>query len=144
MAEEIQSVEISYFIHATEDLERVSRTVADRFGLAQAPELEELEGHFGNRIVYARHHLTGTDAMATFSALVSFLGAEGVRELLAEVGLALDEHKSLYVRLSKQELLNGVPVLSSIDAIRVKVKPRSFMMKGDAGVFYARLMGEAT
>jgi RNA binding exosome subunit len=82
--------------------------------------------------------------MATFSAMVSFLGAEGVRELLAEVGLALDEHKSLYVRLSKQELLNGVPVLSPIDPIRVKVKPRSFMMKGDAGVFYARLMGEAT
>ena len=144
MAEEIQSVEISYFIHATEDLERVSRAVADRFELSQRPELEELEGHFGNKIVHVQYHLTGHEAVATFRAMVSFIGSEGVRELLSGLELTLDERKALYVRLSKQEFLKGIPVLSSIDPIRVKVKPRGFMIRGDAGAFYARLMGEVS
>ena len=143
MAEEIQSVEISYFIHATEDLQRVTRAVADRFELSNPPELEELEGHFGNKIVHVHHHLTGVEAMATFRAMVSFIGSAGVRELLAGLELTLDERKALYIRFSKQELLKGVAVLSSIDPIRVKVKPRGFMMKGDAGQFYAKMMGEA-
>jgi RNA binding exosome subunit len=144
LEKEIQSVEISYFIHATEDLEKVSRAVADRFELAQPPEIEELEGHFGNKIVHVTHHLTGREAATTFRAIVSFLGAERVRELLSGLELTLDEHKALYLRLGKQELLNGVAVLSSTDPIRVKVKPRGFMIKGDAAQFYDRLMSEVS
>jgi RNA binding exosome subunit len=143
LAEEIQSVEISYFIHATEDPGRISRAVAERFGLSQPPELEDLEGHFGNKIVHVQYHLTGHEAMTTFRGIVSFIGSEGVQELLAGLELTMDERKALYIRFSKQEFLKGVPVLSSVDPIRVKVKPRGFMIRGNAGEFYARLMGEA-
>ncbi len=52
----------------------------------------------------------------------------------------LDEHNALYIRLSKQVLvMRGSAVLASSDPIRVKVKPRSYMVKRDPEGFYARL-----
>ncbi len=143
MKKEIQSVEISCFIHATEDLERVCRALEERFGLSLHPQLEDLEGHFGNRIISVRYLLTGEEAMTAFRGIVSFMGPERVRELLEGLELALDEHKALFIRLSKQDLLRGSAVLSQVDPIRIKVKPRGFMLKEDAGRFYTILLGEA-
>ena len=140
MAEKIQSVEVSYFVHGTEDLERVSRTIADRLGLPNPPELESLEGHFGNRIVRVSHHLTGDEAMHAFRIIVSFIGKDGVKEMLAGLDLALDEHKALYIRLGKQELLREAAVFSSTDAVRSKIRPRGYMAKENANYFYSRLM----
>ncbi len=143
MKKEIQSVEISCFIHATEDLERVSRTLEERFGLSAPPQLEDLEGHFGNRIISVRYHLTGEEATTAFRGIASFMGSERIRELLAGIELALDEHKALFIRLSKQDLLRGSAVLSQVDPIRIKVKPRGYMLMDDAGRFYTRLLGDA-
>jgi RNA binding exosome subunit len=137
---EIQSLEISYFVHATEDLERVTRTISGRFGLSEQPELESLEGHFGNRIVRVNHRVTGAEAVPAFRLLVALIGRDAVKELLAELDLALDDHKALYIRLGKQELMGGIAALSSTDPVRVKVKPRGFMMKGDVGRFYSALL----
>jgi RNA binding exosome subunit len=138
---EIQSLEISYFVHATEDLERVTRTIADRFGLSEPPELESLEGHFGNRIVHATHHLAGAHAMPAFRRIITLMGRDAVQELLAGLDLAVDEHKALYIRLDKEELMVGRGVVSVADPVRVKVKPRGFMMnKVDVVRFYSELL----
>jgi RNA binding exosome subunit len=139
---EIQSLEISYFVNATEDLDRVTRTVAERFGLSERPELESLEGHFGNVIVHVRHHVTGEAAMSAFRRLVALMGRDGVKELLGHLELALDEHKALYIRLPKQGLMGETAALSEADPVRVRVKPRGFMMKEAVGRFYSRLLQE--
>ena len=143
MSEEIQSLEIVYFVQATEDVERLDDAVMEKLKVSDAATLDELEGHFGNPIVRARHHLTGDEAMAVFRNLITLIGSEGVSELLRSLDLYLDEHKSLYVRLNKQELLRGIARLSSIDSVRIKVKPRGFM-KGDVRKFYARMMETET
>ncbi len=136
-------MEISYFIHATEDLERVSDALKEKLRVSSPPELEDLEGHFGNRIISVHYHLTGEEANTAFHGIVSFMGRERIRELLEGLDLALDEHKALFIRLSKQDLLRGSAVLSQADPIRIKVKPRGYMPKEDAGRFYTRLLGEA-
>jgi RNA binding exosome subunit len=137
---EIQALEISCFVQATEDEEKVRSAIARSFGLKQDPESEDLEGYFGNSILDLKWHLTGEQAWTSFRALVSLLGETGRGELLRELGAYLDEHGALYVRLNKQTLISGMATLSSSDPLRIRVKPRHFMMKGPPGQFYERMM----
>ncbi len=137
----IQSLEVSYLVQATEDEEKIRKAVATLLGGEPPVERQEAEGHYGNRIIWIRHHLTGGEAEAALGAIVARLGKEERAAILGELDSLLDEHNSLYVRLSKQVLVEkGAAVPASSDPIRLKVKPRSFLLKGDPGRFYARLL----
>ena len=144
MQREIQALEISCFVQATEDEGKIRGAIAKSFGLHQDPGKEDLEGHFGNAIIDLKWHLTGEQAWTSFRALVALLGETGRRELLRELGAYLDEHGALYIRLNKQTLISGMATLSSSDPVRVRVKPRHFMMKGPPSQFYERMMEGVT
>ncbi len=137
----IQSVEATCLVHATEDPPKVEAALEGLLGTQATPLFEKLEGHFGNEILRAKLHLTGDDASRAFERLVSRLPA-GVRsELLANLSSYLDEHSALFLRFDKQSLVSGSVALGSADSVRVKVKPRGFMLKEGAASFYARLLG---
>ncbi|MGA2199004.1 MAG: RNA-binding domain-containing protein [Nitrososphaerales archaeon] len=138
---EIQALEISCFVQATEDGGRVRDSIQRTLGVQLAPEEEDLEGYFGNSIINLTWHLTGEQAWTSFQALMSALGKDGRKELMRELDAYLDEHGALYIRLNKQTLVSGIASFSSSDPVRVRVKPRSFMMKGHPGQFYERIMG---
>jgi RNA binding exosome subunit len=140
---EIQALEISCFVQATEDTEKVRDAIAGTLAIQQGPEQEDLEGHFGNSIVHLKWHLTGEQAWTSFQTLISLLGKDGRREIIRELHAYLDDHGALYIRLNKQTLVSGIASFSSSDPIRVRVKPRSFMMKGPPGQFYERILGSA-
>jgi RNA binding exosome subunit len=131
-------LEISFFIHATEDENKIVRSVKDHLHISQNPIREELEGHFGNKIVHLQYHLTQEDAWTTFARVAASLDSKIVENLLANLDAFLDEHKALYIRLSKQELVKGRVTLSVSDPIRVKVKPRTYGV-GEMRNFYKRL-----
>ncbi len=136
----IQSVEVTYLVHATEDPKKVEEGLSRLLGTQAEPLLERLEGHFGNEILRARLHLTGEDATKAFEGLVSGL-PQGVRsEVLGDIRSHLDEHSALFLRFDKQSLVSGSVALGSADSVRVKVKPRSFMVKGGGADFFAGLM----
>ncbi len=130
MQREIQALEISCFVQATEDEGKVRDAILGALGIQQEPEIADLEGHFGNRIIDLQWHLTGEQAWASFRALTSLLGETGRREILRELDTYLDKHGALYIRLNKQILISGMAFLSPSDPVRVRVKPRHFMMKG--------------
>lgn len=138
----VQSLEISYFLQATEDEEKVRRAVASLVGEDIPEERQEADGHFGNRIILVRRHLTGAAAMEAFHSIIGRMGNDEKRSILSDLPSVLDEHKALYIRLNKQVLvMNGAAVLTSSDPIRVRVKPRSFLVGRDPSNFYARLLG---
>lgn len=137
---EIQSVEVSCFVQATEDKEKIREQIQRNLGILSSPEEEALEGHFGNPIVHLRWHLTGEDAWSCFGRLAALLGDAGRAELRASLASYLDEHGALYLRLNKQVLMSGMGVMTTSDPVRVKVKPRGFMMKGSPDSFYERLL----
>ena len=129
MATLVQSLELSYFLQVTEDEERVKDAVGTLFGGDLVTQRQELEGHYGNKIVWIRHHLVGEQAASVLRELVSHLDEDETKMILAELGQAMDEHNALYIRLSKQVLvMQGRLVLASSDPIRVKVKPRSYLV----------------
>ncbi len=141
MSSSVQSLEVSYFLQMTEDEDKVRRAVAGLLGRDVPEERQEAEGHHGNAIVWIRHHLAGDEAEAALMRVVSLLGAEERKTIIRDLDSLLDEHNALYIRLSKQVLvMRGGAVLASSDPIRVKVKPRSHLVKDDPGGFYARLL----
>jgi len=140
MTSAVQSLQVSYFVQMTEDEEKVRRAVAALLGGEPTEERQEAEGHYGNKILWVRVHLTGDEAESALGRIVSRLGADERRVIVGDLRGALDEHNALYIRLSKQVLvMNGSAVLASSDPIRVKVKPRSHLVKRDPEGFYARL-----
>ncbi len=141
MSSAVQSLEVSFFVHMTEDEEKIKRALASLLGGELQEQREEAEGHFGNKIVWVRYHATGNEAESALRAIVSHMDASERRTVLGELGTVLDEHGALYIRLSKQVLLiKGSASLSSSDPIRIKVKPRSYMVRGDPAGLYARLL----
>ncbi len=139
----IQSVEVTYLVHATEDPERIGASVSRLTGVPSEPGLEHLEGHFGNKITKARVRLTGDDATRAFQNMVALMPHAMRKSILADIASFLDEHSALFLRLDKQFLVSGSLALGSRDSIRVKVKPRVFLIKGGAPGFYSKLMGGA-
>ena len=141
MPSDLQSLEISYFIQATEDEERVRKAVEAMVGRELPEERQEAEGHHGNPIVWVRHHLTGDQAVAGLRGIVSRMGEDERKAILDDLTPMLDEHNALFLRLSKQVLvMKGAAVLASSDPVRVKLKPRSYLVKGDPAGFYERLL----
>ncbi len=137
----IRSLEVTYLVHATEDPLKIQEAVSRLLGQEARPETEELEGHFGNAIVKARLHLTGADAERGFDKMVAGLPAGVVDEIAADMGAFLDEHSAFFVRLDKQRLVSGSAALGAGDSVRVKVKPRNFLIRGGAVQFYRELLG---
>ena len=143
MKSRIQSVEASYFVHATEDPEKIGKAVSRLLGSAAAPETEPLEGHFGNRIVRARVHVVGAAAESAALSVFAFMSEDTRREVAGSLGALVDEHSSLFLRFDKQLLVQGRTALGSGDPVRVKVKPRLFQLGPRAAEFYLRLLEES-
>jgi len=139
----IQSVEVTYLIHATEDPRKVEAAVVEVLGVESKPETEGLEGHFGNLITKVRVHLTGEAAATAFRALVARMPQSLRRGISEDIDSLIDEHSALFLRFDKQLQIRGTLSLASGDAVRVKVKPRGFMVKGGAVQFFSQLIGGA-
>jgi RNA binding exosome subunit len=136
----IQSVEVTYLLHATEDGEKVNAKVRELVIAEEPPEVEEMEGHFGNKISRVRFHLTGESASRAFESMAARFPGEFRSRLESELDAHLDEHSALFFRLDKQLLMRGTFELGTADPVRVKVKPRGYMVKGDPKEFYLALL----
>jgi RNA binding exosome subunit len=136
----IRSLEVTYLLHATEDPDRVEGSVAEMLSVKAPGQVEDLEGHYGNRIRRVRVHLTGDEAQRAFDSIVSRLGRSEKTELLANLGRYLDEHSALFLRFDKQRLVRGTLSLETADPVRIKVKPRPFRLGHDAAKFYSTIL----
>jgi len=95
-----------------------------------------MEGHFGNSITKVTVHLHGEDAADAFARLTGRM-PRALRESVAkDIDVIIDEHSSLYLRLDKQCLVLGEVAMGYDEAIRLKVKPRAYLMHGHAKDFF--------
>ncbi|MFQ6134780.1 MAG: RNA-binding domain-containing protein [Nitrososphaerales archaeon] len=121
----LASAEVKFFVHATEDEERVLKTVSEVLRIPEEGfERSKLEGHFGNPIVSFRVHLTGGDADRFAKGLAHLFDDHEKNRLLLDMASQMDKHGALYLRIDKQSLFAGRLVQSQVDAVRVKMKPR--------------------
>jgi len=132
----IQTLEVSYLLHATEDASKVAAAVRGLVGGVTPFESEEMEGHFGNSIRKMSIHMHGEDAGTAFTRLVASM-PRALRESVArDIDGFVDEHSSLYLRFDKQRLVEGEVASGYGEAVRLKVKPRAYLMHGGAKSFF--------
>ena len=132
----IQSLDVSYLLHATEDADRVAAAVRELIGSEAPFEFEDLEGHFGNSIRKVSLHLHGEDATGAFTRLTARMPVMLKKSVAGDIDRLVDEHSSLYLRFDKQQLVQGGIAAGHDDAIRLKVKPRAFLVHGHARDFF--------
>jgi RNA binding exosome subunit len=140
MKGQIRSVEVSYIVHATEDEERIENAVKKILDIEENPRVDVLEGHFGNRILRVIFHLTGESAYKTFRKIFDSMPEILKKYITDRINIYLDEHRSLYLRFDKQSIIQGRIELSESDSVRIKIKPRLYLVKGTEGDFYRRLI----
>ena len=136
----IQSIEISYILHATEDPQTLAKAISHLLSVDAVPEEEHMEGHFGNVITRVRYHLIGEDAAAALGSIVAHLPALTKDRLNRDIGELVDEHSVLYLRFDKQRLVVGALEEGTADPVRIRVKPRVFMLRGGAREFYSKTL----
>ena len=140
----VQSVEVSYFVHATEDPQTLAKAVSTLLSVDTTPEEEQMEGHFGNAIIRVRYHLTGEEAAAALGNIVARLPTQMKGKLERSIEELMDEHHALYLRLDKQRLVAGTLEEGTGDPVRIKVKPRGFLLRGGAKEFYSRILSSGS
>jgi len=95
-----------------------------------------MEGHFGNSIRKVSLHLHGEDAATAFARVTGRMSGGLGKAVAGDIEALVDEHSSLYLRFDKQKLVLGEIALGYGDAVRLKVKPRAFLMHGHAKDFF--------
>ncbi|MDG6907599.1 MAG: hypothetical protein JRN20_17645 [Nitrososphaerota archaeon] len=121
---EFSSVTVSFFVHATEDAERLISAVSSRLGL-EAGDLQQetVEGYHGNQIISAKAHVIGQRALVLGNRLLQDLSTKSKKRLISELEKSMDEHDALYLRLDRQTINNEL-AFSDEEPIRVKLKPK--------------------
>jgi len=126
----LKSVEVSFFIHATEDLDKVLDVVRSFVPKDYVNEMiiqrDELKGHYGNPIVLVKI-LIKEDYVVQhiINRLSDGLNNEEKGSLFSDIEKRLDKRGTLYLRLDKQAACLGVFRLGEVDSIRIVITPRT-------------------
>jgi len=124
----IAYIDIRFFAHATEDLNRVVKAVETILPTDYLDNIvfkrKNLRGHYGNPITLFEARIKRREMVKAFVENLS-TGLSGLDKetLLSEIGLHV-EKGSLYIRLDKQAALQGEFKLCTADPFRVRVRFR--------------------
>ncbi len=121
-------IDIRFFAHATEDLNRVVKAAETIFPTDHLDNImfrrKNLRGHHGNPIILFEAKLKRREIIKAFIENLSTSLSELDKEtLLSEIGSRV-EKGSLYIRLDKQAALHGEFKLCTADPIRVRIRFR--------------------
>ena len=124
----IAYVDVRFFAHATEDLEKVVGAVQNILPSDNIEEIifnrSNLEGHYGNPITFFEAKIKDKEMIrALVENLSSNLSSLDKEELGRGISRYV-EKGSLYLRLDKQAALQGKTKLVTSDPIRIRIRFR--------------------
>lgn len=111
-------VELRAFAHATESLELVDEGMRTLIPGDLGVDVEEAEGHFGNRVRILRTKLEKADDIRYFLDRIDHLKST----LLSELDRRLDDDCNLWIRLDKQRAVEGRVEGTDMDGIVARIK----------------------
>jgi len=129
----IAYIDIRFFVHATEDSDRVVEAVQRVLPSDYIDDVvfkrDNLRGHYGNPITLFETRIKKRETIRAFvEHLSSRLDELDKETLRREINLHV-EKGSLYVRLDKQAALQGALKLCTADPIRVRIRFRKTKME---------------
>lgn len=124
----VNGVEISALAHATEDEEKVERSIRNMIPKDVTGfkiERQALTGHYRDPITLITTRIRRKRAAKeVLRATMKALSTLDRHRLLEEIEERSDKRGGLYLRLDKQAAFRGVGTLNEIDPLRVKFKFR--------------------
>ena len=122
----IQHLEITTFVHSTEDHVKVVKAVSNLFPEStDSPPYEQvkLTGIFGDSISMLKWVIKNRrPATEVMDNVIRGLSSMDLLELSESLGLRIDENKNFYLRLDKQKAFTGVIKIEKHDPIRLKAR----------------------
>ena len=120
MANQLE-VTIEIIIHITEDREKILDVISELFEIKQDEFTEErLVGHFGNPIMLLKTIITKKRAQELIHKLVSKISKVQMNEFFDNIDMHF-EGSSLFLRISKQEVVRKTINIQQNDAIRIRI-----------------------
>ncbi len=114
-------VDIQVIIHATEDSEKIFPAFRDTFGIDRDEfSVQSLQGHYENPISLVLCKLKKKAARNFVKTLVSGLPKGEISLILEDLENRCDD-SALYLRISKQSLVQGKITLADDDPIKLKI-----------------------
>jgi len=133
-------LEISFYVHATEDDGKILNALDKNFNLNKSLfEIIQLEGHYGNPILRYYSSINDDLAQKIFETIFKRLEPSQKQALLGTLEQYIDSSKSLYVRLDKPNLCEGRLTLGKANSVHFKFKPKKKYLM-DALDFYRVLI----
>jgi RNA binding exosome subunit len=121
----VRQIEISVFVHATEDRSKVVKAVRNLFPRdSELPNYSEtkLKGFFGDPIILIRFMIKKRKlATKILAQSIQDLTSTDYFTLLDELLKRFDDTKNIYLRFDKQKAFSGKLLLNQRDAIKLKV-----------------------
>ena len=114
-------VSIEIIAHATEDIRKILESFEELFEI-QEKEFSKtnLTGHFENPITMLNVKISKKKAENFISKLISNLSMGEIDEIINDLENRI-QNSTLYLRLGKQELIEGALTLREKDSIKVKI-----------------------
>ncbi len=112
---------IEIIVHATEDTRKIFEPILKLFDIKEEEFIKErLEGHFGNPILLMKTKLGKNRAEEFIKKLVSKISESQMDEFLQNIEMYF-EGSSLFMRISKGDLVRRSISLQQNDALKIKI-----------------------
>ncbi len=123
---DIAYIDIRFFAHATENLEKVVKAAQNVFPSNQAEDVtfkkSNLQGHYGNPITIFEARIKNKETICALVENISSNLSELDKETInREINLHIEKGK-LYIRLDKQAAFKGRLKLCTSDPIRICIR----------------------
>ena len=132
---------IEIIIHSTEDTKKIFEPLLESFDIKEEEFVKErLEGHFGNPILLMRVKLRKKRAEEFIKKIVSKISKSQMDEFLQNIAMYFED-SSLFMRISKGELVRKSISLQQNDALKIKISTPVYK-KSELVKTYLELLGQ--
>lgn len=112
---------IEIIVHSTEDTKKIFEPMLELFDIKEEEFVKErLDGHFGNPILLMKTKLGKKRAEEFIKKLVSKISKSQMDEFLQNIEMYF-EGSSLFMRISKGDLVRRSISLQQNDALKIKI-----------------------
>ena len=114
-------ITIDVIIHATEDISKIFQSFNDILEIEEESfSITETTGYYENPIIMLNTKLVKKQAKSFMKKFLKLLSSNQINQLTEEIEERIADSK-FHLRLDKQELINGVVVLSEKDIIKIRI-----------------------
>jgi len=114
-------ISIEIIVHATEDIKKILESIEEFFEIKEAEfSKTQLTGHFENPITMLNTKIRKKKAQKFIEKLISKMPQGELDEIINDLENRI-QNSTLYLRLGKQDLIQGSIRLRQKDAIKLKI-----------------------